>query len=333
MDISKIIDRYKICKENGMELLEQDTKNAFIVPVLRLLGYDIEDIFKIKSEYKTHGADAVDYAILKEFNPYIFIEAKKIEEPLEKHISQLKKYYNMTLSVKYGILTNGIDYWCFTDSQNINVMDDKPFLKINLLSSDTEELNTFFDLFKECNINNIENNISNHLDKLALDNIFNKHINNISDEFIDFIELITGRRVDKNYVNKYIKENLSSTANIIHRVEIVTFKGKIQLIDINNKKINCNTWKACYVEFFKWIIKEFNPTLTDFLSKSYYFESISDMPDYLQESKGYYKLDDGTYISSHMSSSYMQSIIEKVCDYYNINYKLSNIETNIKDCD
>ena len=62
----------------------------------------------------------------------ILIEAKWIGEPLEKHDSQLFRYFGTT-TAKFGILTNGIIYKFYTDLEEPNKMDEVPFLEINIL--------------------------------------------------------------------------------------------------------------------------------------------------------------------------------------------------------
>ena len=58
---------------------EQDTKAALIVPVLRALGWDVEDLEDVKLEYRRRPADnPVDYALFLLRSPRLFIEAKSL---------------------------------------------------------------------------------------------------------------------------------------------------------------------------------------------------------------------------------------------------------------
>ena len=80
--------------------------------------------------------DAVDLAILREGEPIIFLEAKKASERLSaKHWKQLFEYFNAD-KARIGILTNGIEYSFYTDSAKQNIMDNEPFLTINLRDLD-----------------------------------------------------------------------------------------------------------------------------------------------------------------------------------------------------
>ena len=57
---------------------------------------------------------------------------KIIIETLEKHDSQLFRYFG-TSKAKFAILTNGQIYNFYTDLEEPNKMDEKPFLTIDIL--------------------------------------------------------------------------------------------------------------------------------------------------------------------------------------------------------
>ncbi|WP_455577096.1 type I restriction endonuclease [Anaerosinus sp.] len=116
---------------------EEATKTAMILPFFQMLGYDVFNPLEFVPEYTADvgikKGEKVDYAIMDEDdNPLILIEAKWCGENLDKHGSQLFRYFSTT-SAKFGILTNGIIYQFFTDLDEQNKMDEKPFLEFNLL--------------------------------------------------------------------------------------------------------------------------------------------------------------------------------------------------------
>ena len=89
------------------------TRTALVDPLLNALGWDTTDPAMVVPEYAAGGGIA-DYALLKvmpdENTPVIaFIEAKRLNEPLESHRAQMLNYANMS-GVKYAGLTNG-DRW------------------------------------------------------------------------------------------------------------------------------------------------------------------------------------------------------------------------------
>lgn len=123
---------------------EEATKMSFIVPFFQLLGYDVFNPSEFCPEYIADvgikKGEKVDYAILFDGKPSILIECKSCIEDLNKHSSQLFRYFGTT-TAKFGILTNGKVYKFYTDLDETNKMDLVPFLEINLLSSTDQKLN------------------------------------------------------------------------------------------------------------------------------------------------------------------------------------------------
>ncbi|MGL5903133.1 MAG: type I restriction endonuclease [Cetobacterium sp.] len=137
-DLGKKIEMYRERISN-----EEMTKTAFILPFFESLGYDTRNPFEFYPEFTADLLDSkgekVDYAILKEDKPQILIEAKCCNDSLDKHDKQLMRYFHTT-EAKIGILTNGIVYKFFTDLDEPNKMDMKPFLEINLLNIRENEI-------------------------------------------------------------------------------------------------------------------------------------------------------------------------------------------------
>lgn len=115
---------------------EEATKTSLILPFFQLLGYDIFDPTEFVPEFTADvgikKGEKVDYAIFQNGIPIILIEAKWCGENLDKHSSQLFRYFG-TSKAKFGILTNGLIYKFFTDLEEPNKMDEKPFMELNLL--------------------------------------------------------------------------------------------------------------------------------------------------------------------------------------------------------
>ena len=127
----------KIPKLSESIKTEEATKNALVMPLLNILGYNVFDptevVPEFTTDYGTKKGEKVDYAIIQGGKPIILIECKNIDADLDKeHASQLFRYFSVS-EAKIGILTNGIVYRFFTDIDTPNKMDDKAFLEINLL--------------------------------------------------------------------------------------------------------------------------------------------------------------------------------------------------------
>lgn len=116
---------------------EEATKNALVMPFIKILGYDIFDPTEVIPEFVADvgikKGEKVDYAIQKDGKIIMLFECKHCGGDLNiKHASQLFRYFSVTES-RIAVLTNGIVYRFFTDLEAPNKMDEKPFLEINLL--------------------------------------------------------------------------------------------------------------------------------------------------------------------------------------------------------
>lgn len=119
---------------------EEATKMSFVIPFFQILGFDVfnpeEFVPEFTADVGIKKGEKVDYAIIINGVPTILIEAKWCGEELEKHDSQLFRYFGTT-NAKFAILTNGINYKFYTDLDEKNKMDEKPFLDVNF--SDLKE--------------------------------------------------------------------------------------------------------------------------------------------------------------------------------------------------
>src|SRR5215213_2549893 len=115
---------------------EEATKQFLIMPFLILLGYDPNDPDEVFPEADASFSDKfknrVDYAIYREGDPVIAVEAKKVGSLSTANRGELKGYYNAVPTVKLGILTDGLIYQLYSDTDQENLMDDEPFAIVNL---------------------------------------------------------------------------------------------------------------------------------------------------------------------------------------------------------
>jgi hypothetical protein len=117
---------------------EEATKTSLIMPFFQqVLGYDVfnpdEFVPEFTADVGIKKGEKVDYAILIDGAPTILVEAKWCGEPLDRHASQLFRYFGTT-TAKIGILTNGLIYKFYTDLDEPNKMDMKPFLEVDILN-------------------------------------------------------------------------------------------------------------------------------------------------------------------------------------------------------
>jgi hypothetical protein len=127
-------------ERKGVILTEEATKNALIMPFIAALGYNVFDPSEVVPEFTadvgSKKGEKVDYAIVKDNKPIMLIEAKWSGEALDvSKEGQLLRYFSTTPAA-IGILTNGYEYRFYTDLDQENIMDQRPFLQFNI-----EEIN------------------------------------------------------------------------------------------------------------------------------------------------------------------------------------------------
>mgnify|MGYP001624165672 FL=1 len=148
--IKQFSERVKALKDSIST--EEATKMSIIVPLFQILGYDVFNPIEFCPEYTADvgikKGEKVDYAILENGDPSILIECKSCSETLDKHSSQLFRYFGTT-PAKFGILTNGIIYRFYTDLEESNKMDMVPFLEIDMLSLKDSSINELKKFCKE----------------------------------------------------------------------------------------------------------------------------------------------------------------------------------------
>ena len=140
----------RVAATKDMLQTEEATKNAMVMPFIQVLGYNVFDPLEVTpelvSDIGTKKGEKVDYAILRDGKPIVLFECKKAGADLNiNHASQLFRYFHVT-AARFGVLTNGHVYLFFTDLEQPNKMDQKPFFEFNILDfkdRDVDELKKF----------------------------------------------------------------------------------------------------------------------------------------------------------------------------------------------
>lgn len=184
--IKQLSDRVLKLKDNI--LTEEATKNAFIMPFINALGYDVfnplEVIPEMTCDIAMKKGEKIDYAIMKDGEPILLIECKHWQQDLNLHDNQLIRYFNVS-KAKFGLLTNGIIYRFYTDLLEPNKMDEKPFLEVDITDvkdSQIEELKKFHKSYFD--IDNILSSASELKYMGELKGIMNKEFSNPSPELV-----------------------------------------------------------------------------------------------------------------------------------------------------
>lgn len=115
---------------------EEATKMFLVLPFISFLGYDHTNPSEVIPEHHADFSDKyknrVDFAVLRNDVPIIAIECKCQGAPLKDQRGQLRSYFNAAKTVRVGILANGLQWEFFSDSDEPNLMDEAPFLSIDL---------------------------------------------------------------------------------------------------------------------------------------------------------------------------------------------------------
>ncbi|MCL2073669.1 MAG: type I restriction endonuclease [Marinilabiliaceae bacterium] len=183
---------------------EAATKMALVIPFIKALGYDVynpsEVLPEMTCDIGMKKGEKVDYAILLNGVPIILIECKHWAINLTLHDNQLIRYFNVS-KAKFGVLTNGIIYRFYTDLEEPNIMDKKPFLEINLLDIkdyQIEELKKFHKSYFD--IDTILNSASELKYTSELKKLIEKEFNNPQPEFVKYF----AKQIYKNSIWSHI---------------------------------------------------------------------------------------------------------------------------------
>ncbi|MBI1183488.1 restriction endonuclease [bacterium] len=218
--LSQKIEEYKANIQT-----EEATKTAFVLPFIALLGYDVFNPDEVQPEFTadigTKKGEKVDYALLQDGNPILIIECKYWEENLEAHNSQLYRYFAVTQS-RFALLTNGVKYLFFSDLENDNKMDARPFLEVDLehlKDSDIQELAKFHK--SSFDVNTIIDAAGNMKYTKSLRKLLEDEFSNPSEEFTRFLakQVYTGKVTSKlveqfsNFIKKAISQHINEIIN------------------------------------------------------------------------------------------------------------------------
>jgi hypothetical protein len=108
-------------------------------PVLRALGWEVEDIEQVRREYKTRRADKpVDYALFVARTPELFIEAKALGENLDdRRWAHQIIGYAMVAGAKWTVLTDGDEYRIYKAHAEVP-FEEKLFRTVRVSNEDSQ---------------------------------------------------------------------------------------------------------------------------------------------------------------------------------------------------
>ncbi|BFM41798.1 type I restriction endonuclease [Flavobacterium sp. CFS9] len=208
---------------------EESTKHAFVLPFIHALGYDAFNPLEVVPEFTADlglkKGEKVDYAIFQNGEPIIIVECKSWKENLTVHNSQLFRYFHVT-KTRFALLTNGINYQFFTDLDDQNKMDEKPFLEFDITNLKENTINEISKFHKgSFNVDNIISNASSLKYIKEIKKQINAELENPSNDFTKLFasKVYTGRLTEKvmdefkdlvqKSVSQYINERINDRLN------------------------------------------------------------------------------------------------------------------------
>lgn len=222
-------------------LTEEATKTSLIMPFFQMLGYDVfnpsEFVPEFTADVGIKKGEKVDYAIFIDDAPVILIEAKWCGEKLEKHDSQLFRYFG-TSTAKFAILTNGVIYKFYTDLESPNVMDERPFFEFNMLDIKDVAVTELKKFHKQVfDIDTVFNTASELKYAGQIKQYLSQQLNAPSDNFVNFLlgEVYSGRKT-QNIIEKFrgtVKNSLNQFVNEMMNDRIKAALDQTQKNEVN----------------------------------------------------------------------------------------------------
>ena len=241
---------------------EEATKNAFVMPFIQILGYDIFNPTEVIPEHicdiGTKKGEKIDYVIKKDNEPILIIECKHWKQNADAHNSQLHRYYHVS-KARFGVLTNGHIYNFFADLEKPNIMDEKPFFTLDLSNLKDSSLKILENFTKNgYSLENILDSAEALKYIKAIRSEFEKELNEPSDEIVKLLvnrffekpltasRLATFKEYTKkafsNSINESISFRLKNALNINEAVPTTVAEP------VNSKIEDCETPKFITTE-------------------------------------------------------------------------------------
>lgn len=205
------------------KLDEAATKQCVILPILRTLGWDVDNPNEVTPEYKVESGN-VDYSLRLRDENKIFLEVKKTAEDLDKvrHDDQILQY-SFRKAVELAILTNGVTWSLYLPMKGVDWKERK-FFTIDILEQEIDSVvSNFIDLLAKNNIESgqalrnaetlFKGKQKNETLKESLPEAWSKVVDEYDPRFLDLLadttEKLCGYKPDNEEVKKYLKSRSS----------------------------------------------------------------------------------------------------------------------------
>ena len=330
----------KLEKLGDKSIGEAGTKVAFINPLITALGWDVSNFDEVKLEYKhTKKATPVDYALLIDMIPILYIEAKQLGSNLDdyKWIAQILTYSTMA-GVKWALLTDGSHYKLYNTTAEAR-LEEKLFYEWKIKDLTEEKIDkvlNFLNLltkekFKD---DEIERAWKNHFEVSKVRKALKKLIGDKDESLLKVINKKTklGRATIVNSLNK-LKIKIEKVypdvfiAGTLPRRSSVGFKGKVpERVKLFNEIFDVEFWRDVFSVTAETLIKK-NPEAFNKLADTKIMKGATRTYLSKDESLVYYprQLSNGLFLDVNLSANKIYSlvlILLKGCGYKETDIKI-----------
>lgn len=247
MDQAKIFElSNRVRQVQGQQMNEAMTRNSLILPFIQALGYDVFDPNEVVAEFTadvgTKKGEKIDFAIIRDGKPVIMIECKPMGCALDGgKCNQLHRYFPTHTSARIGILTDGVTYLFFTDLDQQNIMDSRPFMKIDFSNFNDRHLPELQKLSKDrWDIDGALSSASSLKYVSEVKKSFSEEASTPSDDFVRFF----ASRVYVGHITAKVKEQFAPIVKRAiqeHINDIINSRLESAKVDDTPKGIDAET--------------------------------------------------------------------------------------------
>ncbi|NMH87657.1 type I restriction endonuclease [Flavivirga algicola] len=203
---------------------EESTKHAFVLPFINILGFDTFNPTEVVPEFTADlglkKGEKVDYAIFQDNTPILIVECKNWIENLDNHNSQLFRYFHAT-KTRFALLTNGINYRFYTDLEQVNKMDEKPFLEFDITNIKDNEIHEISKFHKSnFDVAKIVNNASSLKYTKEIKKSISEELTEPSRQFVKLF-------ANKVYSGRLTEKMMDEFTGLVHKAFNQTISDKV----------------------------------------------------------------------------------------------------------
>lgn len=193
-------------------LTEEATKTSVVLPFIQMLGFDVFNLEEVIPEFVADvgikKGEKIDFALRIDNKIAILLEVKPITMSLgSAQFSQLYRYFAVA-EARLAILTNGREFWFFSDIDQPNKMDARPFFIFDVQGYDESQVGELSRFQKNIFAIDAILEAASNLSKVKAAAAFlKKQLAAPDDEFVRLI----GRQIDTRNLTKSVIEELRPT--------------------------------------------------------------------------------------------------------------------------